>query len=335
MTLQKLMPNHDLQCYFFQPSAIAALSSTSASGFTVSGSWREQFDWAVVEWNRDNVFEHPALRNLPDGDLSGITLTYQETRTNCIPMDSDLFHTVPWPFLRVWAPDSTGTEQVYQVPLTSYATPVAGSYNCAYANFTLSGTLTAGDFVGIAYLENSITYQVGGWEGSAAGVLAQIVLAYASDPLLRATSSGDTLTVYYTGGVDLDASPTTGANGNTFGVYSFACSATGGTSTLSWDSGAQTLANGTSPTQWQVTIPFHSLSGYIDPDYTTLHAITNPQEIRKVRWTYTAALQAGSFVAERVRGGGERLDGDGNGARLFGGGSGKLAVRRLFASDDV
>ncbi len=128
----------------------------------------------------------------------------------------------------MWAPDSTGTEQVYQVPLTSYATPVAGSYNCAYANFTLSGTLTAGDFVGIAYLENSITYQVGGWEGSAAGVLAQIVLAYASDPLLRATSSGDTLTVYYTGGVDLDASPTTGANGNTFGVYSFACSATGG-----------------------------------------------------------------------------------------------------------
>jgi len=69
----------------------------------------------VVEWNRDNVFEHPALRNLPDGDLSGITLTYQETRTNCIAMDSDLFHTVSWPVSAVWAPDATGTEQVYQV----------------------------------------------------------------------------------------------------------------------------------------------------------------------------------------------------------------------------
>jgi hypothetical protein len=290
MTLQKLTPNHDLQCYFFEPSAIAALSSTSPSGFTVSGTWRQQFDWAVVEWNRDNVFEHPALRNLPDGDLSGIALTYQETRTNCIAMDSDLYHTVPWPFLRVWSPDDTGTEQVYQVPLMNYATPVAGSYTSAYATFTLSGTLTAGDFVGIAYLENSITYQVGGWEGSVGGVLDQIVAAYATDPFLRATRSGDVLTVSYS------ASPNTGANGNTFAVYSFACSATGGASTLSWDSAGQTLANGTSPTQWQVTIPFNALSGYIDPDYTTLVAIPNPQSIRKLRWTYTAALQTGSFV---------------------------------------
>ena len=57
----------------------------------MSGCWRQQFDWAVVEWNRDNVFEHPALRNLPDGDLSGLRLTYEETRTNCIPMDSTTY----------------------------------------------------------------------------------------------------------------------------------------------------------------------------------------------------------------------------------------------------
>jgi hypothetical protein len=296
MTLQKLTPNHDLQCYFLEPSAIAALSGTSASGFTVSGSWREQFDWAVVEWNRDNVFEHPALRNLPDGDLSGVTLTYRETRTNCIAMDSELFHTVSWPFLRVWSPDATGTEQVYQVPLSSYATPVAGGYTCAYANFTLSGTLTAGDFVGIGYLENSITYQVGGWEGSVGGVLDQIVAAYATDPFFRAARTGDVLTVSYTGGVALGASPTTGANGNRFALYSFACSSTGGASTLSWDSAGQTLANGTSPTQWQVTISFNALSGYIDPDYTTLYPIINPNQIRKIRWTWAADLQTGSFV---------------------------------------
>ena len=92
--LQKLRPDRDLQCYFQRPSAVAALSQTSASGFTVSGCWRQQFDWVVVEWNRDNVFEHPALRNLPDGDLSGLRLTYEETRTNCIPLDSTLFPTV-------------------------------------------------------------------------------------------------------------------------------------------------------------------------------------------------------------------------------------------------
>ena len=64
--LTKLRPDRDLQCYFERPSAVAALSGASADGFTVSGCWRQQFDWAVIEWNRDNVFEHPELRNLPE-----------------------------------------------------------------------------------------------------------------------------------------------------------------------------------------------------------------------------------------------------------------------------
>ncbi len=89
--LQKLTPSRDLVSYFEHPSAIAALSATSDTGFTLSGTWRQQFDWAVIEWNRDNTFEHPALRNLPDGDLSGLVLSYNETRTNCIPLDSNLY----------------------------------------------------------------------------------------------------------------------------------------------------------------------------------------------------------------------------------------------------
>ena len=46
--LSKLRPDRDLQCYFQEPSAIAALSETSPTGFTVSGGWRQQFDWASV-----------------------------------------------------------------------------------------------------------------------------------------------------------------------------------------------------------------------------------------------------------------------------------------------
>src|ERR1017187_2015307 len=114
--LTKLRPDRDLQCYFQRPSAAAALSGTSPAGFTVSGSFRQQFDWAVVEWNRDNVFEHPALRSLPDGNLSGLHLTYQETRTNCILVDSIWYPTVDWPYLRIWA-ESGGSETIYQVPL--------------------------------------------------------------------------------------------------------------------------------------------------------------------------------------------------------------------------
>jgi len=124
-TLEKLRPDRDLQCYFERPSAVAAMHHATASGFQVSGAWRQQFDWVVIEWNRDNVFEHPMFRYLPDGDLSGLTLSYEETRTNCIPMDSDLYPTVDWPYLRVWA-DAGDGEEFYQVRLKDYAEPVAG-----------------------------------------------------------------------------------------------------------------------------------------------------------------------------------------------------------------
>ncbi len=157
--LQKLRPDRDLQCYFERPSAIAALSGASPNGFTVSGTWRQQFDWAVIEWNRDNVFEHPSFHNLPDGDLSGLTLTYDETRTNCIGIDSDLYATVDWPSLRVWA-SHNGTEQFYKVPLKQYATPLEGTYQCAIAEFELQGTVAAGDYVGFAFLSEHHTHQL-------------------------------------------------------------------------------------------------------------------------------------------------------------------------------
>src|SRR4051794_40764266 len=156
--LQKLRPDRDLQVYFEHPSAIAALSAASANGFRVSGTWRQQFDWAVVEWNRDNVFEHPAFRNLPDGDLSGLTLSYDETRTNCIGMDSDLFATVDWPSLRVWT--ANGGTEPYKVPLTKYATALEGSYQCATADFFLDGVVTTNDYVGLAFLSEHVGHQM-------------------------------------------------------------------------------------------------------------------------------------------------------------------------------
>src|SRR5439155_19008641 len=157
--LQKLRPDRDLQCYFLRPSAIAAMSAASATGFTVSGTWRQQFDWAVIEWNRDDVFEHPSLRPLPGGDLSGLTLSYEETRSNCIPIDSSLFATVDWPNLRIWANDGSG-EKIYKIPLAGHMTAVDGEYHAATAQITLGGTVTPGDFVGFAFLDEHYTYQM-------------------------------------------------------------------------------------------------------------------------------------------------------------------------------
>lgn len=134
--LEKLRPDRDVQCYFQRPSAVAALSAASASGFTVSGAWRQQFDWAVVEWNRDNVFEHPAFRNLPDGDLSGLELTYDETRTNCMAMDSDLYPTVEWPYLRIW-PEGIALPRL--VRLRDHAEAIEGSLASRRPNWSSRG----------------------------------------------------------------------------------------------------------------------------------------------------------------------------------------------------
>src|ERR1700687_3721480 len=270
----KLTPDRDLQCFFFHPSAIAAISGASGGGFTVSGTWRQQFDWTVIEWNRDNVYEHPALRNLPDGDLSGLVLTYEETHTNCIALDSDLFPTVDWPYLRVWAGDNPAADP-YFVRLKDHAVAIEGSYQSAYADFTLSGTAVAGEFVGLGYLGLSYTYQV-----AAGNTLEDIVQAItdgmngSTSPLLTATRTGTTIRVIYPSAA--------GANGNRFGVYS----STSGSAT--WDAAAKTLTNGTSPTKWRVTIDFSSLV-----DRNGASVPTN--KVRKLRWTYAADLQTGTF----------------------------------------
>lgn len=289
-TLEKLRPDRDLQCYFFQPSGVAALSDATASGFTLSGSWRQQFDWAVIEWNRDNVFEHPAFRALPDGDLSGLTLSYQETRTNCIPMDSELFPTVDWPYLRIWAGDN-GAEQIYYVKLRDYAVPVEGSYASAYADFTLSGSAVAGDYIGLAYLDLHYTYQIqpGDTLESALQAIADGMNA-AWSPLLRATRTGTTLRAYYTAGASIEAS-TTGHNGNRFALYSYS------TGAAVWDAAAKTFANGVSPTKWQVTLDFSAIQGALRDSQGVL-GVPGPvpaNKIRKMRWTYAADLQAGAF----------------------------------------
>jgi hypothetical protein len=281
--LQMLQPDGDLQCYFYEPSAIAALSSTSATGFTVSGTWRQQFDWAVVEWNRDNVFEHPAFRSLPDGDLSGLTLSYQETRENCILLDSDLYATVNWPTLRIWANPGSG-EQIYQIPLTTYATPTQGSFQSATVQFTLGGTVTAGDYVGIAFLSEHYPYLMNTGDTLAFAIHNILEGINSFSPTMQASATGATITITYLG-TGLPTNSTTGANGNTIGAYTYVS----GSQTETWDAPSRLFSGGTSPSQWQITLPFATLT---DPVLGLVPATA----IRKLRWTYSAALQAGAFV---------------------------------------
>ncbi len=275
-SIDKLRPDRDLQCYFFRPSSIAALSGAGPSGFTVSGSWRQQFDWVVIEWNRDNVFEHPLLRPLPDGNLNGLTLTYRETRTNCLLMDSGLYPTVDWPYLRIWAPDAGGVEQIYRVRLKDYATPMAGSFASASATFRLQGTLTAGDYVELSWLDEHYYHLVGG---------ADTITGILNDLKLNINTFSTTVAAEVSPGGEIILTNTKpGVEGNLLGVLGLV----NGAQTEQWSPASQTMTGGASPTQWQVTLDFASL---VDP---TLGAIPT-QNLRKMRWTYAAAVQPGAF----------------------------------------
>src|SRR5260370_5584883 len=287
--LEKLRPDRDLQCYFERPSGIAALSGASPNGFTVSGTWRQQFDWAVIEWNRDNVFEHPAFRYLPDGDLSGLTLAYDETRLNCIPIDSDLYPTVDWPNLRVWADDGTG-EKLYRVPLKNYATPIEGSYQPATVQFQLGGTVTAGDYVGLAFLSEHYPHLMNAGDTLDFAIQNIVAGVNAFSPTMRAVGTGTTITLTYIGAGQTSSTSTAGANGNRIGVYTYVS----GSKTEQWDALSKQLSGGTSPSKSRLVLPFASLS---DPIVGQISA----HAIRKMRWTYSADLQAGAFLRSQLQ----------------------------------
>lgn len=281
--LVKLRPDRDLQCYFERPSAIAALSESGPDRFTLSGTWRQQNDWAVIEWNRDNVFEHPAFRSLPDGDLSGLTLVYDEERTDCIPLTSKLYPLVDWPYLRIWT-DASGVEQFHRVKIKDYAVPFTGSYVNATADFDLSGTITAGEYVGIAWGEEHHTYQVYATDTVALIVQNIVASINAFSPVMKAEQFGNIVRLYYVGQGQTLANSTEGENGNRIGAYSYVSAG----STLAWSHSARYLELGASPTKWRVTIPFGSL---VDD----LGQTVNTASVRKMRWTYAADFQRGEF----------------------------------------
>ncbi len=273
-SLEKLRPDRDLQCYFLQPSSVAALSEASPDGFVISGSWRQQFDWAVLEWNRDNGFEHPAFRYLPDGDLGGLELTYEETRTNCIPMDSDLFP-AEWAYLRIW-PEGSLLPHLVRLADPQYSTPIEGTPQAASATLELHGTATYQDHIGVVWPGDKYDYEVNPTDSieTAVGFLADAING-SPTAAVTATASGTQLTL---------TAKTTGANWNRSGVYGYVS----GARTEYWSPWTQRFTGGASPTKWRVHLDFDQL---VDIESNPV-PVTN---VRKMRWTYSAGWQDGEF----------------------------------------
>jgi hypothetical protein len=283
--ITKLSPNRDLQAYFLTPSAIAAISSATSSSFVLSGKWRQQFDWAVVEWNRDNVFEHPSLRYLPDGDLSGLTLIYTEQRTGCIPFRSTIYPVVDWHRLRLWVANADLTETVYYVTLADKAVPVSGSVQPASATMTLMAS-PGQNRVGLAFSEEHYYFQGTGSE-TLSVVAAGIAAAINTSQRFTARSNGASVTVFCNGpNAELAI---TGDNGNRVSMYGFS---EGGVSV--WQQPSAAFAGGAFPSIYQVTLNFANLMGTTDADPNL--QLVPTANVRKLRWTWAADLQNAEFV---------------------------------------
>ena len=260
------------------PATVGGGGAERSDGERVSRSrdrWRQQFDWAVVEWNRDNVFEHPALRNLPDGDLSGLRLSYEETRTNCIAMDSTTYDPIGWSCLRIWE-ESGGAEHFHKVALEGardggggYDGPadggvrIAGDADCGRlrrARLAGSARELPGDGVGHAREHRRRAGGVHQREARRDGGRGR-------DVRLRLTYTGRRARTEIGSACMAEST----ARGRRAGRLAWAM-----------------FSGGVSPARWRVDLDFGNLT---DTDGQTV-TTTN---VRRMRWTWAADLQFEAF----------------------------------------
>jgi hypothetical protein len=279
--IYKLEPHRTLQLQGFDGyGATATLHSASASGCTVTGTWGAQDDFAILQlWEINNQFEHPRMRYLPTGDFSGISLSFQIELTNCIGLDSTWFPSIDWPYLDIWVGSPTGPQYatLHKVKLLSYATAV-GAYTPATCQFQLQGTITVGDYITLAWLDQQFSYQCvsGDTLTSAAAALAGAITGGSSTGYVSATAGGSTITLTYLGAP--------GSNGNRIGVYGTVHGAT-----ESWNPVATLFQGGVSPTAWIVALNF--AGSILDIDGATVPT-TN---IQRMSLTFAADMQAANF----------------------------------------
>lgn len=165
--IYKLEPHRTIHLRGFDGfGSAAAMYGASASGFTVSGVFRDAADFCVlIIWDADNYFEHPRMKYLPDFDFSGMVLQFDVAYRNLQPLDSQKFPSIDWPYLDVIRPDNSTA----QISLFNNAAQVAGTYTAAAGTFTVeTSSVLAGNRLTIWYLNNAFDYIATGGESASA-----------------------------------------------------------------------------------------------------------------------------------------------------------------------
>lgn len=255
-TIYKLQPTRTIHLQGFSDFGVAAaLHSATETGFKVSGVFRDAADFCVlVLWDRDDFFGHPRFSYLPDGEFSGITLSFDLYYENLQPIDSPKFATIDWPYLNCLTSDGT----LVQLHLFDRAVQVGGSYTKAEGAFTLNGTPYGYDRVTLWYQNiafdkivswpdpetaeeicQELAAQINNFNWQAAGVLIP----------LEAEASGNTITIRA-------ARP--GYDGNMIRIYELHKNAN-----LYFTPPVVQLQGGSSDATWRITIDF-SAEGLTD-----------------------------------------------------------------------
>jgi hypothetical protein len=273
-SITKLQPDRTLYIASFSPkSAIGTIHHATPGGFTITGRFNALTDNIILEWNRDNDFEHPEIRYLPDGNFSGLTLSYDMAHTGTADIATEIFPYGDFPYLNIYA-DPGGGESVYPVPLANYATPVTGqTHDPATAAITLQGALSESDAVAVLFFTEAYWHTVTATD-TFATVIADLAAQINDDSLtMTASAAGPTLTL---------TSNRLGQDANLIRGYALVVGHDSLPPTESWDQQTFRCLGGSSPA-WHVELPFGSLT---DKDGRSVPA----GAIRKLQWSFSPPL---------------------------------------------
>jgi hypothetical protein len=139
--IYKLQPNRTMALRGFDAlGASAALHSATATGFQVSGNFRDAADFAVlVLYDADNFYEHPRLKYLPDFNFTNLTLSFDvQYDSGLQPLDSPKYNWIDWATLDCARADGTTAK----ITLWDHCTLASGAFTPASGTFHLTSTST-------------------------------------------------------------------------------------------------------------------------------------------------------------------------------------------------
>jgi phage tail sheath gpL-like len=171
-TIAKLQPHRTISLQGFDGfGAAAALWGASDSGFSLSGVFRDQGDFAVlVLFQKDDPFGHPRFSYLPDGNISGLKLDFDIQFQGVQAFESKRWPWIDWAYINTY--DESGN--LLQHPLLDLAAGPSGRTG-ASGIFTLNvGTPTSTDRVTLWYQNRAFDYSVSSGSGGASSCVQAI-----------------------------------------------------------------------------------------------------------------------------------------------------------------